>query len=179
VAAATLRHTGRIEAHRGDPDYALKFLQLSEMGEPPAVLRATIKADQAKLYAQLGERRLANEALRACEGTEADVRGVTGEARALLGDLDCAHADLTAASANRTASTARSAAIEACLLATVYVQAREPRGLALAREAIAAVAAIPGSIRTRERLQPLIAALEVSPSSETKELTRTARNVRG
>jgi len=25
VAAATLRHTGRIEAHRGDPDYALKF----------------------------------------------------------------------------------------------------------------------------------------------------------
>lgn len=179
VIAATLRHTGRIEAHRGDPDYALKFLQLGEMGEPPVALRATIKADQAKLYAQLGKRRFANEALRACEGTAADLRGVTGEARTLLGDLDGAHADLTAASANRTASTARSAAIEACLLATVYVQAREPRGLTLTRKALAAVAAIPGSIRTRERLQPLIVALEAYPSSETQELARMVHDLRG
>lgn len=177
VIAATLRHTGRIEAHRGDPDYAVKFLQLGEMGEPPADLRATIKADQAKLYAQLEERRLANEALQACEGTAADLRGVTGEARALLGDLDGAHADLMAASANRTSSTARSAAIEACLLATVYVQAREPRGLILAREAIAAVAAIHGSTRTRERLQPLIVVLEAYPSSDAQELVRMARKV--
>jgi transcriptional regulator with XRE-family HTH domain len=177
VMAATLRHTGRIEAHRGDPNYALKFLQLGEMSEPPAALRATIKADQAKLYAQLGEHRFAREALRACEGAEADLRGVTGETRALLGDLNGAHADLTAASANRTASTARSAAIEACLLATIHVQAREPRGLALAREAIAAVAAIPGSIRTRERLQPLIAALEAYPSSDAHELVSMARKI--
>ena len=177
VVAATLRHTGRIEAHRGDPDYALKFLQFGEMGNPPAALRATIKADQAKLYAQIGERRFAKEALRACEGTTADLRGVIGETRALLGDLNGAQADLTAASENRTASTARSAAIETCLLATVYVQAREPHGLALAREAIAAVAAIPGSTRTRERLQPLIAALEVYPSSDARELARMARQV--
>ncbi|MDQ3761433.1 MAG: hypothetical protein M3460_06945 [Actinomycetota bacterium] len=178
VMAATLRHTGRIEAHRGDPDYALKFFQLSEMGNPPVDLHATIKADQAKLYAQLGEHRFAHEALRACEGTAADLRGVTGEARALLGDLDGAHADLTAASANRTASTARSAAIEACLLATVYVQAKEPRGLTLAREAIAAIAAIHGSVRTRERLQSLVVALEAYPSSDTQELVRMARNLR-
>ncbi|MCA1672382.1 MAG: hypothetical protein LC799_09330, partial [Actinobacteria bacterium] len=177
VMSATLRHTGRIEAHRGDPDYALKFLQLSEMGDPPPELRATIKADQARLYAQLGEHRFATEALRACESATADLRGVTGEARGLLGDLDGAHADLTVAATNRTVATARSAAIEACLLATFSVQAGEPRGLILAREAITAVAAIPGSVRTRERLQPLAAALETRPGSDARDLARQARQL--
>lgn len=179
VVSNTLRHTGRIEAHRGDPSYALKFLQLGEMGGPPVELRATIKADQAKLYAQLGEHRFATEALRACDDNDntADLRGVTGEARALLGDLDGAHADLTAASANRTTATARSAAIEACLIATIYVQAGEQRGLLLARGAITAVAAVPGSIRTRERLEPLIAALGARPGSDARELARLARKV--
>lgn len=172
VISATLRHLGRIEAHRGDPNYALKFLQLSEVGTLPPALKATIKADQAKLYAEMDLTRHANEALAACEGTEADVRGVTGEAHLLLGDLDTAQTELTAASQGRTETTARSRAIEACLLAIVHVRAGEARGLELAHEAIDAVEAIPGSLRTRDRLQPLSGALRDRGSTDARHLSQ-------
>lgn len=62
------------------------------------------------------------------------------------------------------------------LRATIYVQAGEPRGALMAKSAIDAVAPL-YSVRARERLQPLITALEGRPRSDHRDLARTARHV--
>jgi hypothetical protein len=56
------------------------------------------------------------------------------------------------------------------------VRAGESRGLQLAHSAITAVTKL-SSVRARRRLEPLIAALEARPGSDTKELGRMARQV--
>ena len=66
----------------------------------------------------------------------------------------------------------------AVLRATIYVQAREPRGLLMAKTAIEAVAPL-HSVRARERLQPLIVALDARPGSDHRDLARLARKVAG
>ena len=62
------------------------------------------------------------------------------------------------------------------LRATIHVQAGEPRGLNMAKNAIDAVAPL-HSIRARERLIPLAEALEARPGSDHRELARVARKV--
>jgi len=62
------------------------------------------------------------------------------------------------------------------LRATIYVQAGEPRGPLMAKSAIDAVAPL-HSVRARERLQPLIAALEARPGSDNRDLAQLARKV--
>ncbi|MDQ3760573.1 MAG: hypothetical protein M3460_02390 [Actinomycetota bacterium] len=62
------------------------------------------------------------------------------------------------------------------LLATIHVRASEPGGLGLAHGAIAGVAKL-SSIRARQRLEPLLAALEARPRSNARELARMARQV--
>ncbi|MGH3889780.1 MAG: hypothetical protein ACRDSZ_24995, partial [Pseudonocardiaceae bacterium] len=60
--------------------------------------------------------------------------------------------------------------------ATIYVQAGEPRGPQMAKSAIDAVAPL-HSVRARERLQPLIAALEARPGGDHRDLAQLARKV--
>jgi len=62
------------------------------------------------------------------------------------------------------------------LRATIYVQAGEPRGALMAKSAIDAVAPL-HSVRARERLQPLITALEARPRSDHRDLARIARRI--
>ena len=113
-----------------------------------------VKANQAKLYADIGLVKHANRALAGVDKRHADICGVLGETYLLLSDFDNAAAHLGAI--KRTEATGRSAAIEACLLATTYVAAGEDRGFELSSYAIAAVEAIgASSLRTRDRLGPL------------------------
>lgn len=62
------------------------------------------------------------------------------------------------------------------VLATIYVQAGEPRGLQLAHSAITAAARLT-SFRVRQRLVPLYTALESRPGRDHRELARMARQV--
>lgn len=62
------------------------------------------------------------------------------------------------------------------LRATIYVYAGEPRGPQMAKSAIDAVAPL-HSVRARERLQPLIVALEARPGSDNRDLAQRARKV--
>jgi hypothetical protein len=62
------------------------------------------------------------------------------------------------------------------LLATIHVRAGEPRGLKLAHGAIVGVTKL-SSVRARQRLEPLVAALESRHNSDHRELARMARHV--
>ena len=62
------------------------------------------------------------------------------------------------------------------LRATLHVQTGEPRGLLMAKSAIDAVAPL-RSVRARQRLQPLAAALETRSGSDAEQLSRMARQV--
>ena len=62
------------------------------------------------------------------------------------------------------------------VLATVHVRAGEPDGLPLAHGVITAVTKL-SSVRARRRLEPLAAALETRPGTDTKDLAPMARQV--
>jgi hypothetical protein len=64
----------------------------------------------------------------------------------------------------------------AVVQATIHVRAGEPRGLQLAHGAVTAAAKLT-SVRVRQRLEPLIAALEARPGGDAKQLARMARRV--
>ena len=72
----------------------------------------------------------------------------------------------------------RDAALPAITLAELHVMAGEPRGLTMAKTAIDTVALL-HSVRARERLVPLAAALENRRGSDGRELARMARQVAG
>jgi transcriptional regulator with XRE-family HTH domain len=176
IISNALRVTGRIEGHRGDPNYALSFLQIAEVDATDDLL-STIKADQAKLFAEMGLAEQARSTITAAGTGNADIASVTGEARLLLGDFEAAHADLSAATGNRDIRTARSAAIERVLLAKLAVTTGEAAGAALAHDAITAVEQL-ASQRTRERLGGLVSALRArGESGEYGDLAERARDV--
>ncbi len=60
--------------------------------------------------------------------------------------------------------------------AAIYVQAGEPRGVALASNAINGVAQL-RSVRARKRLEVLATTLESRPGPDTRDLARQARRV--
>ena len=62
------------------------------------------------------------------------------------------------------------------LLATIHVRAGESDGLQLAHGAITGVTKL-SSVRARQQLEPLVAALENQPGSDHCELARMARHV--
>jgi hypothetical protein len=62
-------------------------------------------------------------------------------------------------------------------LAEAHVRAGEPRGLILARQAITAVSTLQSVAARRQRLVPLVTALEARPGSDAKEIARIAHQV--
>lgn len=159
IVGDVLRVCGRVEAHRGDPDYALKFSQLAEVavGDRAPRLQNIIRCDQAKLLAELGASEQASRYLGQLDLDDPDVCGTSGEALLLLGDLDGAAERLGAI--ERTPKTARAHAIETALLAETLVRAGDSRGPELAMAAATLVGDLPGSPRTADRLVPLRAAM--------------------
>jgi len=112
--------------------------------------------------------------------TRTDPGGDLDRPAALLelarGRLDAAES-LAAASVRRwEIGSQRGRTHSGVVLATIHVRAGEPGGLRLAHGAITAVTKL-RSVRARERLVPLAAALEARPSADAKELARHARQV--
>ena len=100
----------------------------------------------------------------------------TARIQADLGRLEAA--EQFAAAAVRTFGGAhrRDRAMADLVLAELHVQAGEPRGIALARHAIAEVSQL-HSVPTRQRLVPLAAELETRPGPDARALARMARQV--
>lgn len=154
--------------------------------DPRAPLLASyLRVESACSLAQMGRKDLARSAMAAAhDGWEppddferANMDWLTSLVGVELRQLDAA--ERFAAAAVRAwdgVPDRRQAVLAGITLATVHVQAGEPRGLELAHGAITGVTKI-SSVRARRRLEPLAAALEARPGSDAKELTRMARQV--
>jgi hypothetical protein len=94
-----------------------------------------------------------------------------------LGRLDIAER-LAALSVRHWSSTGnrRDAVLPVITLAELHVMAGEPSGLIMAKGALDSVAPL-RSVRARERLVPLVKALESRPGGDYRELARVARRV--
>ncbi|MGH8922607.1 MAG: helix-turn-helix domain-containing protein [Actinomycetes bacterium] len=195
-------HAGTALARGGQPDGALKVLQLGQwtldgfqpgksapatlrVGDPRVpTLAARLNGDSAIAYALMNDTKQAQHYLaKAQDGwaprDEFERAGM--DLRTARIQIDLRRFDAAepfAASAVRAYGNAhgRAKTMAALTLAELYVRTGEPRGLGLARSAIDAVVPL-CSMRARERLVPLAAALAARPSAEAKELARTARQV--
>lgn len=187
VLPEVLYMTGRIEGHRGDPNHGLKFFQLAEVarqavpnrhGRSEALerLRATIAADAAKLYATVGALDQArNHLAAAADSDTSDVQGVVAETRTMLGELDTARELAQGAVARRDTTTVRSAVIDNVTAACALLRQHEvAAALPHVEGAVAAVRALPGSVRSAERLRPLCVELVGTRDSAVDDLRQEA-----
>jgi transcriptional regulator with XRE-family HTH domain/tetratricopeptide (TPR) repeat protein len=192
--AYALRHAGMLPLEREQPNDALKLFQLGQMtfmlshrrvsSDDPRVpsMIACLDSLQARALARMDRPDLARSKLAAARTgwqppdtfAQADADYRNAEVSLLLGQLDTAEQFITVSSRAWNKQDRRPAASTAILRATIHVQAGEQDGQQLARNAITAVTKL-SSVRVRRRLEPLAAALEARPSSDTKELARMAR----
>jgi len=152
-----------------------------------AALRACGQADSATALAQMGDP--AGAAAHLAEARElwqptaadpnGDLDGVAARLALDAGRLDAAEA-FAAASVRRWAASSstsqRAHTLSDILLATIHVQAGESDGVELAHRAITGVMKL-SSVRARQRLTPLAAALDSRSGNDHRELARTARQV--
>ena len=196
-------HAGATLMRSGHPNDALKEFQLGQCvldgfqpgKAKPATLRAddprlpTLKArlnrNSATVYALMN---IADQAklhlAKAHEGwaprDDFDRGGMdlaTAGVQLDLRRLDTAHQFAASAVRAYGDGYGRGRASAELLLAEIYVRAGEPRGIVLARQAITAVSTSQSVAVRRERLDPLIAALDARPGNDARELARTARRV--
>ncbi|MGH4018882.1 MAG: hypothetical protein ACRDT0_06490 [Pseudonocardiaceae bacterium] len=198
--AVALSQAGLATTEHGHPDDGLKMLQLAQVtswriprddrrivpvGEGSReALESCALADSATALAALGRADLAaaemTKARQLWQPGRSDPLGDPGRVAARL-ELDRGRLDV--AEQHATASVRRWDGIShggrtrsGIVLATVYIQAGEPKGLTLAKTAIDAVAQL-DSPRTRRQLTPLVDALDGRPGSDARELARVARKV--
>jgi hypothetical protein len=183
--STALQLSGVVDSARGRPNDALKFYQigqslLSSKGDPESV--SWLHAFSAYALALMGNSKAAVEELAKARG---DWRSPDKYLRADMdyqttlvymelrrpNEVEQLVASLSGAGWHRPVGV-----FAAVLRATIYVQAGEPRGPLMAKSAIDAVAPL-HSVRARERLQPLIAALEARPGSDNRDLAQLARKV--
>jgi transcriptional regulator with XRE-family HTH domain len=181
--ASAVRCAGLVEQWSGHLNDAVKYYQMAhfKLGTQDPDLSAWLHAVSAGALVDMGHEQAPDHLAKARDGwqaTEASERADQNYQSALvyarLGRLDLAE-QLTASI--KGAGRVRPVGVLASVLrATLHVQTGEPRGLLMAKSAIDAVAPL-RSVRARERLQPLAAALEARSGSDARELARQARQV--
>ena len=193
AVAYAMYHAGCMTEERGHPNDALKLFQLGlfklfESHDPRApALEAWLQVDSGSAYAHLGYPDKARSELAAAwdvwqpphENDRGGLEWVTSLVERDLGRIDVA--ERFAASSVRhwgSGGNRRDAALPAITLAELHVMAGEPRGPTMAKTAIDTVALL-HSVRARERLVPLAAALENRRGSDGRELARMARQGAG
>ncbi len=202
LQSTALQYAGSATVEHGHPDDGLKMIQFSLVkawGIPrdeqravavgqsgKAAQEACVRVNAATAYADLGRLDVADVEVAKSRGlwvpTRADRYGDLDRPAALLalrrGRLDAAES-LAAASVRRWEGISPlSRTDSSVVLAAVHVRAGEPRGLAMAHEAITAVAKI-SSVRVRQRLVLLSDALATRFGTDAADLSRLARHVAG
>ncbi|MGH4000592.1 MAG: helix-turn-helix domain-containing protein, partial [Pseudonocardiaceae bacterium] len=187
--AHALTLAGFVTVEHGHPNDGLKMLQLAQVtawgiaadDRRGRAVEAWAQADSATALAALGKPEAAYRAVGKARElwtpTRADPTGDLDYVAACLeverGRLDVAE-QLAAASMRRWQDNSRLGRTRSGIVfATIHVRAGESRGLQLAHSAITAVTKL-SSVRARRCLEPLVAALEARPGSDTKELGRMA-----
>jgi transcriptional regulator with XRE-family HTH domain len=187
----------------GHPNDALKLFQLGQFhlrgfqpGKttpatpraedfPLPTLTAWLNLNSATAYAVMnGPHQATRYLAKAHEGWEprdaferASLDRVTAGIQLDLGQLDIAEQFATSAVRTYSDNHRKDRTTAELLLAEVHIRAGEPQGLTLARHAIDEVSTLHSVAVRRQRLVALAAALEARPSTDTRELARTARQI--
>ncbi|MBV9139905.1 MAG: hypothetical protein JO115_03140 [Pseudonocardiales bacterium] len=202
VANAVL-HAGVTLVRSGHPNDALKLFQLGQFRlrlfpprpstpatmstDDPRFLTVTtrLRRQSATAYAIMGGPKQADRCLaEADDGWEppgaferAGADFVTAGIALDLGRLEAAEQFATRALGSYGEAHRRGRTLAELLLAEVHIRAGEPQGLTLARHAIEEVRGLRSVAARRERLLPLVAALESRPGTDTRDLAQTARRI--
>jgi len=180
--ADVLQYVGILERAAGNPNDAVKFYQLAGLrlgaaGDPGLI--AWGHGLSALALANMGHPQATENLNKARDGWQpsnvfdrADMDYQTALVQVELGDLDTA--ERFAASINGVGRHRPVGTFAGILRATIHVQVGEPGGLSMAHSAITAATKL-NSVRARQRLEPLVAALEARPGSDYRELARMAR----
>ncbi|MGH3823923.1 MAG: hypothetical protein ACRDRA_13995 [Pseudonocardiaceae bacterium] len=183
---------GVATAERGQYNDGLKLLQIGKISldsEPSTPrtqeLASWLAVDSADVLARMNHKDAARSALAVISDTwrapdaddQADMFWVTALVELTLGRLEAAER-LVASSMRHWEGTAdrRQAALGRITLAAIHVHADEPRAHELAHRAITAVAEL-RSVRARDRLAALAAALESRRGDAAWKLAALARRV--
>lgn len=193
--SAILCSAADMEKHHGAPNDALKMFQLAETGisssaDPQGA--AVLAGLSASAYLSVGYPDVARQQLGRARRLFADAdpqdsqpffafygpgHGLLAATTAKLADYDTARTDVVNALRTRPSFDVRCNALDTVVLATVALQAGEiSTGLTEARRALSLVGSV-GSQRARDRLAPMIQALESRPDSTSRELAVYARRV--
>jgi transcriptional regulator with XRE-family HTH domain len=193
--AAVLASAADMEKHAGDPDTALKFFQLAETGISPdsdPQASAVLAGLSASAYLTLGHPDVARRQVARSRQLFASAdpstslpffefygpgHGLLAATSSKLADYDTARSDIVNALRTRPSYDVRCNALDTVVLATVALNAGEPSiGIPQAQRALSLVTQV-GSQRTRDRLAPMIQALDARPDSTSRELAVHARRV--
>ena len=193
--AAVLASAADMEKHHGDSNTALKFFQLAETGIDPGEDRqasAVLAGLTASAYLSLGHADVARRQVARSRELFADAdpecsqsffafygpgHGLLAASSSKLANYDVARADIVQALRTRPSYDVRCNALDTIVLATVALNAGETStGLPEARRALSLVSQV-GSQRARDRLAPMIRALESRSDSTSRELAVHARRV--
>jgi hypothetical protein len=184
-----------MEKHAGDPNTALKMFQLAETGISPdsdPQASAVLAGLSASAYLSLGHPDVARRQVARSRELFASAdpstslpffsfygsgHGLLAATSSKLADYDTARTDIVNALRTRPNYDVRCNALDTIVLATVALNAGEISvGLPEARRALSLATRV-GSQRTRDRLAPMIQALETRPDSTSRELAVHARRV--
>lgn len=191
LQAIALACSGLTMLERGHPDDALKMLQFAQVKAwqiPPehdrSMVEACARADSVLALLAMGEVPAAHRELATSRAqwqpTRTDPRGdqdyVAARLELARGRLDAAEPFAVASVRRWDGVSALRGTQSVVLLATIHLQAGEPDGAQLARDAIDAAGKL-SSVSVRGRLEPLAAALDTRPGTEARDLARTARHV--
>lgn len=184
-AASALRFAGVLESVNGEPADALELYRLAEIkrgahGDPD--LGAWLHAVSALDLAIMDRSDRARSELAAAQdgwnptdpGERADTDYQTALVLDRLGQTDTA--ERLAAGTNGGGRHRPVGAFASVLRARLHVHNGDSGGLPLARQAISQVSRL-RSMRARQRLGPLVTALDARPGSDSRELARWARQV--
>jgi hypothetical protein len=193
--AAVLASAADMEKSAGDPNAALKMLQLAETGVDPGQnpqVSAVLAGLSASAFLTLGHADDARRQVSRARSLFADAdyagslpffefygpgHGLLAASSSKLANYDVARNDVVNALRTRPSYDVRCNALDTIVLATVVLNAGETStGISEARRALMLVSQV-GSQRARDRLAPMIQALESRPDSTSRELAVYARRV--
>ncbi len=193
--AAVLASAADMEKHAGDPNAALKMLQLAETGVDPGrdpQASAVVAGLSASAFLTLGHADDARRQISRARSLFADAdyadslpffsfygpgHGLLAASSSKLANYDVARTDIGNALRTRPSYDVRCNALDTIVLATVALNAGETvTGIPEARRALTLVSQV-GSQRARDRLAPMIQALASRPDSTSRELAEHARRV--
>jgi transcriptional regulator with XRE-family HTH domain len=194
--AQVLCTAGAIEKSLGDPEFALKLLQIGQTaaaGSADPQVRAVLGGEAVAGYVTAGRPDVAKRELTTARSLFADAdiskslpgfaaygngHGVLASAELKLGNFEAARTEILSALRKRPKDDAWCNTLDTIILATINMRAGEVReGVQNTKQALVLVRRV-GSVQLQDRMMPLTDELDRRNDSTCRDLARAVRAVK-